>query len=490
MSPAPSGRQGKAHVWTIIGLAVLSVAAAGTGVKLRKEKRAGVITLSIRSQPAPAEVRLDGRFVGLTPLDVREVAAGEHLVVVSLNGYRPHAERRAMTSPEEKVEARLKRRATGSLVVRTAPEGAEVILDGQSRGNTPLEMAGLAPGSYRLVLHKAGHEFWIRELAVKPGERAEIGAKLENSVLKFLRAAVENNPKDLHYWTELGHYLGCHDREAESLAAFKQGMVLCMQPGAKGDEVRRHFQMLGRQMHWPGKKREEFRRQIGLIFVDLARKHSGDPKAIARLAGVLEHARRYNDALGLYLSACRKTKGAELNLVLRGFSLATRLKRLSTAAEIVNLVRSGRPKDYSTRLRLGNLCMETHGRYRAADRGKLLAMAEQLYAEAAGLTANTYYRSRAYYGMARAQSFAKKTAEAAKSYGRAAEAILAGGKGNRRKWAEWEFERANLLIKLGRRQDARGVLTRIVKEAPKSPARDRAQEELKRLGAGAKPPAK
>ncbi len=480
--PRPPARQGKAHVWTVIGLAVLSVAAAVTGMKLRKEKRAKLITLSVRSEPAPAEVRLDGRFVGLTPLEVSEVAAGTHLVAISRDGYETHTERRVLVAGAEKVEARLKRKAVGSLAVRTVPEGAEVILDGQSRGNTPLDMAGLAPGSYRLVLRKAGHEFWTREVGVKGGERAEISAVLENSVLKFLRAAVQNNPKDLHYWTELGHYLGCHDRDKESLEAFRRGMELCMEPGVKQDEVRRHFQMLNRQMNWPGKKREGFRRQIGVMFVEIARKHSGDAKAVGRLALVLEQARRYSEALDLYLRACRQTKGADLNLVVRGFSLATRLKHMTAARELVDLVRSGRPKDYRARLRLGDLCVQAQGRYKTTDRGKLLAMAEQLYSEAAGLTKNSTYRARAYYGRARAQSFAQNTAEAAKSYGLAAEAIMAGGKGNRRKWAEWEFERANLLIKLGRKQDARGVLTRIVKDAPKGATRDRAEAELKRLG--------
>jgi tetratricopeptide (TPR) repeat protein len=479
-------RRGRAYVWLVVVflLLVVSAIAAFQAVRLRDEKRSTQVALEVESDPAPAEVRLDGRFVGLTPVRIRGVAAGEHLVAVSLDGYEPHAERRELTRGRASIKVRLKPKESGELRVRTAPEGAEVILDGQSRGNTPLELDGLAPGFYRLVVRKAGHEILSREIRIEAGKTVEIKSKLENSVLKFLRAAVANNPKSLHYWTELGYYCGCHGLEDESVKAFGQGMILCMAEDAKGDEVRRHFQMLGRQMHWPGKNRTEFRRRIGEMFKDIARKHGQNPKAVARLGRVLEQARRTRDALELYLKGVRKTGGADATLVLRGFSVATRLKDMKAAKELLDLFGKGRPRDYYTRTRLAALCMQTYARYTGAVRKELLAMAERLYGEAATQTSSKVYQGTAYYGVARAQYFAGKVSQAADSYGKAADAVIVGGKRYRGKWADWQFERAGILEKLGRTQDARAVLTKIASEGAGT-AVERAKKELQRLKAAA-----
>ena len=47
-----------------------------------------VAALSVESRPAGASVFLDGKLVGRTPLQVGEVAAGDHAVRLELDGYR------------------------------------------------------------------------------------------------------------------------------------------------------------------------------------------------------------------------------------------------------------------------------------------------------------------------------------------------------------------------------------------------------------------
>ncbi len=308
----------------------------------------------------------------------------------------------------------------------------------------------------------------------------EVKAELENSVLKFLRGAVTANPEALHYWTELAHYCGCHDMEDESVKAFSKGVELCLKEGAKSDEVSRHFQMLGRQMHWPGKDRAEFRKRIAEMFAQVARENNGDPKAVAKLGSVLERGNRFKEALGLYMGSIRKGV-ADRRVMIRAFSLAVRIKDLASAEEVAGLACKALPTDYSVRLQFADVCMQIYGRYGGRDRKKLLATAEKLYTEAAGMASKASYKGRAHYGAARAQYFAEKLAEAADSYGRAAEAVLKGGGSGRKKWAEWEFERASLLIRLNRKQDATGVLTRIVGDAPECSAKERARKELERL---------
>jgi tetratricopeptide (TPR) repeat protein len=470
-------------------IAFLVMAGAGilVGLRMREARRGVLVRLVIHSDPSPAEVRLDGRFVGVTPLELEDLAPGEHVVALQCRGHRPFAERRRLAGAEEVIDVRLVPTPAGGLTVRSRPDGAEVILDGQSRGNTPMGIDRLAPGSYQLVLRKAGHELWSQTVTVAPGPATEVTGELENSTLKFLRGAVETNPEDLHYWTELAHYLGCHDMDKESVEAFKKGLALCMSGKGQGDEVSRHLQMLSRQMHWPGKDRAEFRREIGDAFVQLAKDNADNPQAVGRLAGMLENAGRQAEALELYLAACRRNAGADAHLLLRAFALAVALKRMPQAEEVAGLARTGRAKDGTLRYQMAETCLQMYGRHSGKTAAGLLALGEKLYGEAAELGGDGPSRARAWYGMARAQNLGGQTEKAAGSYGKAAEAILNGGKGDRRRWAEWEFERALLLVKLDRTQDARGVLTRIISDAPKCPAQDRARAELERL-AKAPPP--
>jgi len=465
-------------------LAAAALAYAGhlvsAGRRARSEVEARLTVLEVSSEPGAAEVRLDGRFVGLSPVRLEGVAVGEHLVEVVCGGYVPGAERRRLVAPADRVAIRLEKQAVGGLQIASVPDGAEVLLDGQSRGNTPLELAGLAPGTYRLVMHKAGRDFWSEQVTVRAGETTRVSAELGDHVLTFLLAAVQTEPRKLAGWTELGHYYGVRGLEDESIEAFKKGLALCMEPGTAGDEVNRHFQMLQRQLHLPGRDRTEYRNRIAAAFVDLAKENAGNPTAIARLAAILEQQRRFPEAMNLYLAAGRKGGGDNLEMITRGFALGLRLGQMDAAKELADIGCKGRPRDAALRMNLGGQCLEIYGRVAENLRDQVLAMAEQLYDEAARLGPDHGAKSQALYGLARAQTFRNKLDAAAAAYGRAADELQAG-KGDRGRWAEWLFERAALLVKLGRTEEARALFGRLVKEAPEGSVRSRAAEELARL---------
>jgi tetratricopeptide (TPR) repeat protein len=219
--------------------------------------------------------------------------------------------------------------------------------------------------------------------------------------------------------------------------------------------------------------------------VKLTEESALNPRAAGRLAAVLERAQRHEQALKLYVVAARGGPQGGNKPLVKGFALAARIGKPDVLAELVSLLRRNYPRECAVRLRVATLALQSYGRYQGATRRKLLKAAEDLFAEAAGLARSPGHRSQALYGLGRTQSFAGKLSEAAGSYGRAAEALLAGGGQFRARWAEWQFERAVLLVKLGRKEEARKVLGRIVADAGKTPAGSRAERELQRLKPGA-----
>jgi hypothetical protein len=81
--------------------------------------------VKITSEPSAATVAVDGRSRGKTPLELSDLGPGRHEVELARSGYR--------TFYGDFTIAGL----FGSIVVTTEPVGAEVLLDGESKGRAP-----------------------------------------------------------------------------------------------------------------------------------------------------------------------------------------------------------------------------------------------------------------------------------------------------------------------------------------------------------------
>ena len=71
--------------------------------------------------------------------------------------------------PRDVLEIWEEARELGMLVVESEPPGAQVSVDGVLRGRSPVGVAGLAPGEYRVALDHAGYAGVSRALAVAAG---------------------------------------------------------------------------------------------------------------------------------------------------------------------------------------------------------------------------------------------------------------------------------------------------------------------------------
>jgi len=127
----------------------------------------------------PAIVDVDGVAIGTTPLAAPvPVAAGSHVVGAVAAGHLPL--RREVTVAGEAIaavalelapsEARL-----AHLAIRSALPGADVFVDGQRVGQTPLPASlALAPGHRQVTLRRAGYHAASRELTMDDGATGEI----------------------------------------------------------------------------------------------------------------------------------------------------------------------------------------------------------------------------------------------------------------------------------------------------------------------------
>ncbi len=133
--------------------------------------------LNIRSNPPSAGVYIDGEYVGDTPISV-SVLPGEHRVEVTKPGYSDYV-KDVNISPltSETLNASLEP-VEGVLRVNSEPSGAEVYINGEHSGKTPLSIE-LSPGRYNVTLKKEGYREYTTRVEVKAGEITSINAKLE-----------------------------------------------------------------------------------------------------------------------------------------------------------------------------------------------------------------------------------------------------------------------------------------------------------------------
>ena len=165
--------------------------------------------LLVRTTPGGANVEVDGVARGTTPLALRDVALGSRTISVSRRGYLAEERRVVLTSarPSRSLEIRLSQSAsaadgrsgatspkpadsragvggaaavtaTGVLLIESRPAGASVVIDGQPRGTTPLTVAAMAPGNYRVNLSLAGYQPFATTVRVVAGGRTRAAASL------------------------------------------------------------------------------------------------------------------------------------------------------------------------------------------------------------------------------------------------------------------------------------------------------------------------
>jgi len=164
------------------------------------------VTLSVTSTPSRATVFVDDKFVGVTPLTVKDLAPGHHFVKLTKRDHLPWTKLVELLYPREKIDARLVLKPKGSIVVTSEPPEADVYIDGEYEGKTPLEKKNLDANPYSVRLEKEHYLPWETEVEVKAGQQIKVHGTLKSKVETWYLARLKENPNDVSCHTELAHY--------------------------------------------------------------------------------------------------------------------------------------------------------------------------------------------------------------------------------------------------------------------------------------------
>ena len=137
-------------------------------------------TLTVTSSPPQATVILDGYNTGTTPWIFTGLSTGYHTVEVNYPGYEAYVRSVYIESgASQEVYADLTSLVEyGSFFIESTPPGADVYVDGNYQGTSPVTVGGMAVGPHRIELHLAGYEVLITSRTVAPSQGTVVNLAL------------------------------------------------------------------------------------------------------------------------------------------------------------------------------------------------------------------------------------------------------------------------------------------------------------------------
>ena len=133
----------------------------------------------IETDPAEADVFLDGELLGSSPIELPPMPFGEHDVRVEKEGFLPLEDRFELIAGAaiEPVVFALQS-ARISLFLESVPAGAAVTIDGERSGQTPLEDVELEPGQHEIQVSRRGYNSWRSVVVAQAGQSVNLVARL------------------------------------------------------------------------------------------------------------------------------------------------------------------------------------------------------------------------------------------------------------------------------------------------------------------------
>jgi len=149
--------------------------------------------LSVTSTPSGAKVFLDEVYVGKSPVNLKLVLSGKHTINVTMEGYETYSETITIKSGEiENININLKPVSDGNnpaengrLTIRTLPPDADIYIDNNVTGRSPLVELSVAPGNHMIKVIKSGYDTKTREIEIKKGEKKEVKITLNEAKKTF-----------------------------------------------------------------------------------------------------------------------------------------------------------------------------------------------------------------------------------------------------------------------------------------------------------------
>ena len=130
--------------------------------------------LKITSDPAGAQIVVDGKARGVAPVEMADLAPGDYEITATLGGFREVKQTATVNAKDTTEVVMSLARKVGALNIKTVPAGAKITLDGQERGTTPAKLDDIPAGDHNLKLELANLRPWEGKVTVKDAQTVQV----------------------------------------------------------------------------------------------------------------------------------------------------------------------------------------------------------------------------------------------------------------------------------------------------------------------------
>ncbi len=153
--------------------------------------KADQAAIQVTSNPAGAGVYLDGIYKGVTPSSgyfiISDLSPGTYAIHLTLSGYTDYPTRITLSRNEvATISADLTSTYVpseyGALSVQSTPSGADVFLDNEYKGITPVTLQKINTGSHTILIKNEGFSSYNGDVYIVPDQASALSVTLTASV--------------------------------------------------------------------------------------------------------------------------------------------------------------------------------------------------------------------------------------------------------------------------------------------------------------------
>ncbi len=152
-------------------------------------------SLELYSDPLGAQVFVNGKEMGKTPLKIDTIMEGQYSIGMRLKNFKDWSQRIQIQSGQlSEVKSKLEV-IPGQLMVLSTPPGAKVYMGRALAGPTPLLLENVPPGTASVELRLEGYAPWSKDVVVQPGEKVELSPALQRQTGKLTLVTAQSGVK-------------------------------------------------------------------------------------------------------------------------------------------------------------------------------------------------------------------------------------------------------------------------------------------------------
>lgn len=128
-------------------------------------------SLTVETDAEGAAIRINGVDHGGSPCTVDRILEGEVVVEIHAEGYQPLVQKMKLAAGEAQKIKLAMTPIPATLKIVSIPDKARVYVNNEPRGQTPVELADLAPGKHRVRVEMDGYDPEARDVDLGRGTR-------------------------------------------------------------------------------------------------------------------------------------------------------------------------------------------------------------------------------------------------------------------------------------------------------------------------------